>query len=120
MQFLVHDSFINELKRIAKKHPDIAELKAVKRLLCAYFENGNTDAIAPGKIHKVTVADSFVIWKIEVHVTGIRPNLWPRLWFAVKDNIIAFLAIATHADNYSNNDLDAIATERAIFLMSPK
>ncbi len=43
---------------------------------------------------------------------GLRPNQYPRVWFAVKGSIIAFLCIATHIDNYDDETMNRRALER--------
>ena len=54
------------------------------------------------------------IWKVELVIpkSNLRPNQFPRMWFCVQGNKIAFLCIATHIDNYNDNNLDNIAKER--------
>ena len=70
--------------------------------------------IAPGKLHRVTQNDAWTIWKTELPIinSGLRPNQYPRMWFAVRGEVIAFLCMATHGDNYNNQAMDQLASER--------
>ena len=54
------------------------------------------------------------MWKIELVIpkSGLRPNQYPRMWFAVKGFNIVFLCIATHIDNYNDKEMNKIALSR--------
>ena len=89
----------------------------VKKLLVAHFfiEATQGTVIHPGKIHRISVdgdVSSRELWKVEVMVHGQKPSLWPRLWFMLDGENIAFLAIASHKTNYDNNEMDRIAKKR--------
>jgi hypothetical protein len=68
--------------------------------------------IAPAKLHRLKQNDLWSLWKIEMVVPGLRPNQFPRVWFAVKGSNIVFLCIVTHIDNYDDNQVTKTATER--------
>lgn len=57
--------------------------------------------IGPAKLHRVTQNDIWTIWKVEMVVpkSGLRPNQFPRVWFVVQGDTIAFLCIALHTEN---------------------
>ena len=57
-------------------------------------------------------------WKVELVVpnSGLRPNQYPRAWFAVKGTNIAFLCISSHIDNYNDAQMDKIALSRVTYL----
>ena len=113
-----HNAYSREFKTLRKTTRSIEEdIEKVKRLLVAHFYTEQTkgSVINPGKIHRITVdndATSRELWKVEVIVSGLKPNLWPRLWFMIDGETITFLAIASHKTNYDNNEIDRIAIER--------
>lgn len=53
-------------------------------------------------LHRVTIADSYEVWKLNVSVAGskLRPSQWPRLWFGVvrEAGVIVPLVVARHKD----------------------
>lgn len=116
--WLQHDSYLKELKALHKTTRSIEkDIEKVKRLLVAHFyiEQTKGGVISPGKIHRITVGNDVTgreLWKVEVIVPGLKPNLWPRLWFMVDGETVTFLAIASHKTNYDNNEIDRIAIER--------
>jgi hypothetical protein len=111
-----HDSFVKELKKICGKYPQVSDgVARVKRLLSVQFDPLRPEEIiAPGKIHRVRGDTTWELWKVEVLVpkSGLKPNQWPRMWFAVSGETITFLAIVTHMTNYDNNDIDKLAIKR--------
>lgn len=112
------DGYLKELKKLSKTFPTIySDIDKIKRLLDAHFfgETTRGSVIAPGKIHRVSQEDDIAqieLWKVEVSVPNLKPNLWPRLWFMIDGNSIIFLAIASHKDNYDNNEMDRLAKKR--------
>jgi hypothetical protein len=70
--------------------------------------------IAPAKLHRISQNAVWTIWKVELVIpkSNLRPNQFPRMWFAVKGAEIALLAIATHIDNYYDKDTDDLALSR--------
>lgn len=117
MNFLEHDQFSKEIKKLAGKYRQVNDgLAAVKLLLERQFDPSNPEEIiAPGKIHRVYQDATWSLWKVEVILphSGLKPNQWPRMWFAVSGDKIVFLCIATHMQNYGNNSVDDIAVDRA-------
>ena len=116
--WLQHDAYLKELKALHKTTRSIEkDIEKVKRLLVAHFyvEQTKGDVISSGKIHRITVDNDVTgreLWKVEVIVPGLKPNLWPRLWFMIDGETVTFLAIASHKTNYDNNEIDRIAIER--------
>jgi len=70
--------------------------------------------IPPGKLHHRKKTDLFSIWKIELVLpnSGLRPNQFPRVWFAVQGSKLAFLCAVTHIDNYDDSEIDRVAEIR--------
>ena len=70
--------------------------------------------INPGKLHRVTQNDSWILWKTELPLvkSGLRQNQYPRLWFVVKGSIIAFLCISSHIENYNDKEMSQLALSR--------
>ena len=115
MNWQEHNSFVAEYKKLSKKQHRIDDYFAkLKKLLSKQFDPSNPiEVIAPGKIHHVTTAETGIaFWKVEMMVEGLRPNQWPRVWFAIKGDTITFLVIKSHTDNYDNNSEDLIAQNR--------
>lgn len=115
IQWQQHNSYLGEFKKIAKKQRGLEEgFIKLKKLLDVYFDpiNPDTNVIASGKIHQIADYAEWGLWKVEVMIVGLKPNLWPRVWFAVHGNTITFLAIKMHNSNYDDNEIEKIALER--------
>lgn len=117
IEFFYHDGIQKEVASFERRFRTIREGVAVFERLCKVQFNPTEpqQVIAPAKLHRITQNDIWVIWKIELVVpnAGLRPNQYPRMWFAVKGANIAFLCMATHIDNYSDKEMDKLAMSRA-------
>lgn len=117
IKFIYHPSIEKEITRLARKWPQLRQ-EGFKRfeLLCEKHFNpvSPQQIIGPGKLHRITQNDVWMMWKVELIVpnAGLRPNQYPRVWFAVRGEYISFLCIATHVDNYNDSGQDQIAMER--------
>lgn len=109
-----HDAFDKDIKKLLKEYRDFSNsLVKAQRLLGVQFHPTNPQSIiGPGKLHRVTQNQTWAIWKLEVAVKGLRPNQWPRVWFAVSGDTVTFLVAQTHMNNYDNNECDRLAAER--------
>lgn len=88
---------------------------AFKKLCDRQFHPENPQqCIAPAKLHRVTQNALWTIWKTEIVLvkSGLRPNQFPRLWFAVQGAKIVFLCVNTHTENYDDGAMDGLAVER--------
>jgi hypothetical protein len=116
MFYNAHDGFEKDFKRLSKKWSTLGKgIEAAKKLLATQFDATNPiEVIAPGKIHRITNNQFFAIWKVEIAVpdSGLRPNQWPRMWFAISGDTITQLLLVSHIDNYSDNECDQIAMSR--------
>lgn len=118
MQFLYHDSLDKEITRLERsKIRPLREqgFKAFERLCQLQFHpTSPQQVIGPGKLHCITQNDAWTLWKVELVVpnAGLRPNQYPRVWFAHKGASIAFLCIGTHMENYDNSEMEQLAIER--------
>lgn len=114
-----HRSFEAEFKAIAKRQRDLDEsFEAAKKLLGVQFDESDPrQVIAPAKIHRLCVSDVYELWKIEVAVKHLRPSQFPRVWFSLQPNLISFLAIRSHVDNYSDDSVQRQAADRFNELM---
>lgn len=116
LEFIFHSNFEKEVVKNKKRFDDfIGDLKKFERLCEIQFNPINPrQIIAPGKLHHVTKNALWQIWKIELVVTNtkLRPNQFPRIWFAVEGSRVAFLCMQTHMDNYDDNEVNIIALER--------
>lgn len=117
LDFIYHAKFEKEIAALRRRFCNIDEaIKIFQRLCDVQFNPSSPKSIiAPAKLHRVTQNDIWSLWKIELAVpkSNLRPNQFPRLWFCVQGGKIAFLCIATHIDNFSDNIMAAIALERA-------
>lgn len=116
MKFLYHDGALKEIAALQRRFATIRDgLESLERLCAVQFDPANPkQVIAPAKLHRVTQNDIWTLWKVELVIpkSGLRPNQWPRMWFAVKGEIIVFLCVATHADNYSDEKMNWLAMAR--------
>ena len=113
IEFISHPSFVKETATLTR-FPFLDTALESFKMLCEFqFHPLNPQQrIAPAKLHRVTQNDEWSVWKIELVIHGLRPNQFPRMWFAVRGSNIALLCIATHIDNYDNNKMTKIAVDR--------
>lgn len=115
--FIYHEGIEREIARLGRKWHGLRQ-EGFKRfeLLCEkqFHPLSPQQVIGPGKLHRITQNDVWTMWKVELIVpnAGLRPNQYPRVWFAVKGAIISFLCIASHIDNYDDSEKEQIALER--------
>lgn len=116
IQFLYHPGLEKEVGKMAKKVQALEEsFKAFEKLCERQFNPENPQqCIAPAKLHRVTQDPTWTMWKTELVLvkSGLRPNQFPRLWFAVQGANIAFLCMGTHIDNYDDGAMDRLALNR--------
>lgn len=116
MDFIYHDGLQKEIAAMERRFRHLRQgLAGFERLCAVQFNPTNPQqVIAPAKLHRLMQNDIWSMWKVELVVpkSGLRPNQYPRLWFAVKGAIIAFLCIATHIDNYSDEQMNRLALSR--------
>jgi len=116
IQFVYHSALEREIPRLAKRIRGLETGFKSFELICQkhFHPVMPQQVIGPGKLHLVTKNDLWVMWKVELVVpkSGLRPNQFPRVWFAVKGSVIAFLCLATHTDNYDDGEMDRMAFSR--------
>jgi hypothetical protein len=116
LEFLPHDGFESEIAALERRFRTIREGLARFQLLCQkqFHPTQPQQVIAPAKLHRVSQNTTWTLWKVELVIphSGLRPNQWPRLWFAVKGNLIVFLCVGSHVDNYDDNEMNRIALRR--------
>lgn len=115
--FLCHDGFVKEIAALEKRRLRYIResFEGFQRLCEFHFHPTSPQPrIAPGKLHRVTQNDAWTMWKTELPVihSGLRPNQFPRMWFAQSGAIIAFLCISSHIHNYNNEEMDRLALSR--------
>lgn len=116
IQFLYHDGIQKEIATLEWRFRTIRNgLSSFERLCEAQFNpTSPRQVIAPAKLHRIMQNDIWTLWKTELVVpnSGLRPNQWPRMWFAVKGAIIAFLCLSSHIDNYNDERMNRLALSR--------
>ncbi len=116
IEFLYHDGIQKEIAALERRFRTIrAGLASFERLCEKQFNPKNPQqVIGPAKLHRIKQNDLWTIWKIELVIpnSGLRPNQWPRMWFAVKGEMIALLCICSHIDNYNDQEMDQVALSR--------
>jgi len=108
LNFVFHPYFEKEAANIKRRFLYFeAGMESFKRICEVHFDPLNPkQVIAPAKLHRIKSFESFTIWKIELAVKNLRPNQFPRVWFAVRGVTIAFLCVATHIDNHNDNAMN--------------
>jgi hypothetical protein len=117
LAFLLHDGFESRIATLEKKRLRNIRisLEGFQRVCEFHFHpTAPQPRIAPGKIHRVTQNDIWTMWKTELPVihSGLRPNQYPRIWFAQSGATIVFLCIGAHGDNHDDGEMDRLALER--------
>lgn len=116
IEFRDHESFEKEISILERRFKNIRmSLRGFHKLCEIHFHPLNpSPRISPGKLHRVIQNDVWTLWKTELSIikSGLRPNQYPRMWFAVKGATIVFLCIATHIDNYNDKEMGDIALTR--------
>ena len=116
IEFLYHGSFQKEIAALERRFRHIREGFKVFERLCELQFHPMTprQIIAPAKLHRANQNDIWTMWKVELVIpkSSLRPNQYPRMWFAVKGSIIAFLCISTHIDNYNDKAVNQMALSR--------
>lgn len=116
MEFLYHDGVQKEIAVLERRFRRVRDgLAAFERLCGVQFHPTNPkQVVAPAKLHRITQNNVWTIWKVELVIpdSGLRPNQCPRMWFAVKGAVVAFLCISTHVDNYDDATMDQRALSR--------
>jgi hypothetical protein len=111
-----HVSFEKDIAALKRRFATLNEALEIFKRLCQdqFHPTEARRVIAPGKIHRISQNDTYTIWKAELVVpkSGLRPNQYPRTWFAVKGAIVVFLCIAMHVDNYNDNKIGQLALSR--------
>lgn len=108
LNFVFHPHFEKEAANLKRRFPYFeAGLESFKRICDVHFDPIiPKQVIAPAKLHRVKCFESFTIWKVELAVKNLRPNQFPRIWFAIRGATIAFLCVATHIDSYDDNKMN--------------
>jgi hypothetical protein len=116
IEFIYHDSLQKEIFSLERRIRPLRDGFARFELLCEKQFNPTNpqQVIAPAKLHRVTHNELWTMWKVELVVpkAGLHPNQYPRVWFAVRGGVIAFLCMGTHMDNYDDFVLDRLALAR--------
>lgn len=116
IEFLYHDGLQKEIAALERRFRQLRDgFSAFERLCEVQFNPTDPkQVIAPAKLHRVTQNDLWTMWKVELVVpkAGLRPNQYPRVWFAVKGAVIVFLCMGTHMDNYNDLERDRLAQAR--------
>lgn len=107
---------MKEVGKAAKKVVNIQEsYRAFEKLCDRHFHPENPQQfIAPAKLHRITQNPTWTMWKTELVLikSGLRPNQFPRVWFAIQGAKLVFLCMNTHIDNYNDGEMDRLALER--------
>jgi len=116
IEFLYHDGLQKEIAALARRFRQLRDGFAAFERLCQVQFNPTDPkpTIAPAKLHRITQNELWTMWKVELVVpkAGLRPNQYPRVWFAVKGAVIVFLCMGTHMDNYNDMEMDRLALAR--------
>lgn len=109
------------VKKIGKDYRGFdTDVKHVLKLLGDKFcPTTGAEPVKPGKhLHRVTVADTYEVWKVSVAPAGskLRPSQWPRLWFGVVESSMVLVPLT--AARHKEYDMDEARFENeALSLM---
>lgn len=108
LNFIFHPHFEKEAASLKRRFPFFdAGLESFKRICEVHFDPINPRQVfPPAKLHRIKCFADFTIWKIELAIKNVRSNQSPRVWFAVRGAVIAFLCVKTHIDNYDDNTIN--------------
>ena len=108
LNFVFHPDFIKEIAGFKRRFPFFdSGLDSFQRICEVQFDPiSPRQIIAPAKLHRIRSYNGFKIWEVELSVKGLRANQSPRVWFAVHGITVAFLCVATHVDNYNDNEMN--------------
>ena len=116
IQFLYHDGVRKEIATLERRFRTLRKGLSIFERLCEIQFNPvkPSQVIASAKLHRIKQSDVWTLWKVELAIphSGLRPNQWPRMWFAVKGTIITFLCISSHIDNYNDEEMNQLALSR--------
>ena len=116
IQFLYHDGVRKEIATLERRFRTLRKGLSIFERLCEIQFNPvkPSQVVAPAKLHRIKQSDVWTLWKVELAVphSGLRPNQCPRMWFAVKGTILAFLCISSHIDNYNDEEMNQLALSR--------
>lgn len=117
LDFVYHPHFEREAANLKRRFHCFEDgVESFKRICEIHFHPiSPKQVIAPAKLHRVKCFENFVIWKIELAVKNLRPNQFPRIWFAIHGATLVFLCTATHIDNYNDKEKD-IEAEKLVGL----
>lgn len=121
IEFLYHDGIQKEIATFERRFGNVRNGLKSFELLCEvqFHPTEPKQIIAPAKLHRLTQNSIWTMWKIELVVpkSNLRPNQYPRVWFVVKGAIIVLLCMATHIDNYNEQEMDRLARSRLTDLL---
>ena len=116
IKFFYHDSIQNEIDSFEKRFSNIRDAFSIFERLCniQFDPIQPQQVIAPAKLHRIIQNNIWTLWKIELVLpnSGLRTNQYPRVWFAVKGEMIAILCMATHMDKYNDEKQNMLAVSR--------
>ena len=111
LEFLAHPHFDKEAAAVQRRFPAFNKgFESFKKICEVHFDPVlPKQVLAPGKLHRIKGLDNYTIWKIELAIKGLRPNQFPRMWFAIRGSVVVFLCVKTHVDNYDDNTCNTLA-----------
>ncbi len=96
-------------KKLSKSYPKFKKsYEGVRKLIIQQLDPASGTSPLDKRLHRVTDAEDFTLWKVPVYVDGLRPSQAPRFWFGQDKaaGSLVPLVLAMHKDNYDNNELD--------------
>ena|SRR3990172_1584051 len=122
IQFQRHESFEKEIKKLSRKHRYLNDgiMKLSKLLEIQFHPQRPKTIISPKILHHIRECNNFNLWKVECAIpkSGLRAGQNPRIYFAHHGNIIYFLCLDTHSNNYEDSELRSKAFERVSDFLS--
>ena len=118
MKFIHHQTFQKEFNKfvIQQMHCNVFEVQNIledfQRLLEAHFER--VIPISPNCFGRAISTSGYEIYwyKLIIPKCNLRKTQFPKTYLSKKNDVISFLSLGTHINNYDDSQLKAIAIKR--------
>jgi hypothetical protein len=106
ISFAEHPSFSREMKKFNKKYDGGIGYSSLKRLLDKHFHPTNkATVLTPKVLRRVdNIGTNIEIYKVTMAVKGLSQGQSPRVCFRHAGNLIVFICVDSHTNNYKASE----------------